>query len=66
MLKMYENILAQGLSKFLESQAKESSAPMEDLRLVIKRSNGKLGAYLYRGSKFMRQVGFAELVRLLF
>ena len=65
-MKMYENILVQGLTKFLESQAKESSTPEEELRLVIKITNRKLGAYLYSGAKFIRQVGFTELVKLLF
>jgi hypothetical protein len=66
MLKMYENMLVEGLTKFLETQSQESDTPVEALRLVIKITNGKLGTYLYSGSKFKRQVGFAELVKLLF
>lgn len=63
---MYENMLVQGLSKFLKSQSEETNTSEDELRLVVKMSNGKLGAFLYNGSKFIRQVKFAELVKLLF
>jgi hypothetical protein len=66
MMKMYENMLVEGLTRFLETQSKESETPKEELRLVIQITNGSLGAFLYSGSKFKRQIGFAELVKLLF
>jgi len=67
LIKGYTDILVKGLIKFLRSETEKNEIPQEeDLRLVIKIQKGSLGAFLYNGSKFMRKVDFAELVKLLF
>jgi|GEM_PF-2922178 len=66
MERTYANLLIKGMTGFMQSEAKQQATEnAEELRLVIKIEKGKLGAFLFKESKFVRQVSFLDLVKLL-
>ena len=66
MERTYVQLLLKGLTRLLTRQAEELEVQdKEQLRLVIKFEKGQLGAFLFNGSKFVKQISFTELVKIL-